>query len=120
MYKPASTNQMVLPGLEQALCKCGCNEYFMRVAKGRRREYINATHKKRAARRLAKERRVDTPVRLGPLGYLYLRTTHEDTARHLWSQLGGPERAVLTALCATGMSAEQIISAVTFLFWRGD
>jgi hypothetical protein len=66
--KPANKNQAILPGMEQALCACGCNTYFMRVSRGRKRLYLNDTHKKRVARRKAEARRTETRVFLTPKG----------------------------------------------------
>lgn len=69
MKSPFKTKeQRLLPGLEQALCACGCGEYFLRVTRGRKRLYVNDTHKKRVMRAKRKERASETRVRLTPKG----------------------------------------------------
>lgn len=51
MTRKASNNQKALfADQEQFLCGCGCGQYGFRRARGRKREYINQTHKKRAQR----------------------------------------------------------------------
>lgn len=108
--------QGILPGLELAWCKCGCNQSFMRVAKGRRREYINDTHKKREARRLEKLRRTDTRVRLAPMGYLYLHASDNREISALWDAMSATDKAVITALCDTGLTPTELTRALNDLF----
>jgi len=45
-----NSQQGLFQDTEQFLCKCGCGQYGFRRAVGRKREYLNATHKKRAQR----------------------------------------------------------------------
>lgn len=49
-------NQMGLPTLEWYMCMCGCGSSFLQGEKGRKREYLNDSHKKRAYRDRTKER----------------------------------------------------------------
>lgn len=88
----------------------------MRVAKGRRREYLNASHKKREARRLEKSRRTDTTVTLAPKGYLYLHARDNRELEALWSAMDPSEQTVIEVLCRTGMSGEELIEAIEGLF----
>ena len=113
------TNQIMLPGLESTLCACGCNKYFMRSTRGRKRQYINATHKKRAARALAKQRQSNTRVRLQPLGWLYLRSgENKDMVEHLWHEMDWKEREVIRALCSLPMGADELVRGVEMLFGK--
>lgn len=91
----------------------------MRSTRGRRREYVSATHKKRAFRQRQSVGRVDGRVRITPLGYLYLRAGSQDMAEQLWSQMGEIERKVLTILCASDMTAEDLSFGLTKLFGKG-
>lgn len=116
MHQKINAHQMTLPGVEMAWCKCGCGQSFMRVARGRRREYINKTHKKREARRLAKERSVSTTVHLAPMGYLYLNARDNRELSALWTAMDPSQQAVINALCATGMTADQMVDAIESLF----
>ena len=111
--------QPTLPGIESALCRCGCGQYFMRATRGRKREFINPTHKKRYHRAKAKTLRTDGTVRLQPLGWLYLRTSSTETANHLWNQLNGSEQAVMRVLCDSGIPADELLAGLSGLFARG-
>lgn len=114
-----STNQMMLPGVELAWCKCGCGQSFMRVARGRRREYLNKTHKKREARRLKKERQTETTARMTPKGYLYLHSADKREFEALWAEFDACERAIITLLCDTGFHPAEVLSAMRGLFESG-
>lgn len=116
MHQKINANQMALPGLEMAWCKCGCGQSFMRAARGRRREYINKTHKKREARRLKKQRSVATTVRLAPKGYLYLHARDNRELSALWEAMDPSQQAVIAALCASGLTADQMTEALDSLF----
>lgn len=111
MSAKISTNQMPLPGVEMAWCKCACGQSFMRVAKGRRREYLNKSHKKREARRLARLRRTEARVNLTPKGYLYLNAHNHDEIAALWAVMTPAEKALITLVCETGLSLETMREA---------
>lgn len=119
MPRKTNADQILLPGIESALCRCGCGQYFMRSTRGRKREFINATHKKRFHRAKAKTLRTDGTVRLQPLGWLYLQTSSIDTANHLWKQLNPQEQAVMRVLCDSGIPADDLLSGLSGLFARG-
>jgi hypothetical protein len=52
--------QMGLPGVNWTICMCGCGTSFVENGKGRKREYLNDTHKKRAYReRTTQQKRYD-------------------------------------------------------------
>lgn len=112
-------NQIALPGLESAMCGCGCGQYFMRSTKGRKRLYISNTHKKRRARALATERTGSTRARVQPLGWLYLQTGSVDMANHLWNELSAQEQAVMRVLCESGIPADDLLAGLSGLFARG-
>lgn len=112
-------DQPTLPGLESALCGCGCGKYFMRSTRGRKRQYINNTHKVRAARALAKARQGNSTVRLQPLGWLYLRSgENRDIVEQLWHEMDWKEREVIRALCALPMGADELVEGVRMLFGK--
>jgi hypothetical protein len=90
----------------------------MRAARGRRQEYLNKSHKKREARRLAKARQVDTKVRLAPKGYLYLNVHDNREISALWDAMDSKEQAVLTAMCATGLNPWELSSTIDSLFFK--
>ena len=119
MHQKINANQLTLPGVEMAWCKCGCGQSFMRVARGRRKEYINKSHKKREARRLAKERQGSSTARLAPMGYLYLHASENHEISALWAAMGTSERAVIAALCQTGLSPTDLMRALSDLFNQG-
>jgi hypothetical protein len=116
MQAKTNPNQMVLSGVEMAWCKCGCGQSFMRAARGRRREYINKTHKKREARRLAKSRQTDTRVSLAPKGYLYLNARDNREISALWGAMTPSQKVVITALCETGLEPQTLIDTTVDLF----
>jgi len=116
MTSSTVAKQATLPGIEQAICGCGCNQYFMRSTRGRKRIYINATHKKRALRAREKAARVNSGVTLQPVGWLFLATHDADTAKHLWEQMSAQNQAVLKFLCDTGLSGDEIRQSLKELF----
>lgn len=88
-------NQTILPGMEQALCACGCNTYFMRVSRGRKRLYLNDTHKKRVMRRKRTERQTDTRVMLTPKGIALAEKLSGRDYTKVWGALTLNEQWVL-------------------------
>lgn len=110
------TGQARLAGIEQVLCKCGCGKYFMAAKTPRMREYLNDTHKKRAARARAKERRTDSRVKLTPKGWLYLHAPGDRERQVLWELMSEPEQAVIKLICETGLEPLAIKAAAGMLF----
>lgn len=90
----ALTNQTTLPGMEQALCACGCNTYFMRVSRGRKRLYLNDTHKKRVMRRKRTERQTETRVMLTPKGLATAEALASAQYSRVWDMLSLDEQWV--------------------------
>lgn len=90
--KPA--NHTALPGMEQALCACGCNQYFMRVSRGRKQLYLNASHKKRVARRRAQQRQTETRVMLTPKGIATAEILANTKYERIWEMLSLEEQWV--------------------------
>lgn len=111
-----SNKQAVLPGMEQALCACGCGEWFMRTKRGRTRLYINETHKKRVMRAKRKERASESVVALTPKGWLYVTAKDDDTLNKLWAELTDDERMVIAAMCRAPMTAEKFVYVLLSLF----
>jgi len=81
------TNQTILPGMEQAKCACGCGTYFMRVSRGRKRLYVNDTHKKRVARARRSARQSETTITLTPKGKLLAKTLAGMPFGDVWDNL---------------------------------
>lgn len=90
-----STDGQLFANTEQFLCKCGCGQYGFTKATGRKREYINDTHKKRVMRARRKERSENTPVRLTVKG---MRLADKMAGREyssLWENLTAGEQWVV-------------------------
>lgn len=90
-----TTNQATLPGMEQALCACGCGRWFMRVTRGRKRLYLNDTHKKRVMRAKRQQRASETVVRLTPKGIKLAERIANTSYTALWDMLTPDEQWVL-------------------------
>lgn len=62
--------QTGLPGMDWWTCKCGCGQSFLQNEKGRKREYMNDSHKKRAYReRVTEEARYNVEAEAAWLGW---------------------------------------------------
>lgn len=116
MRSQTPTTQARLDGIEQVLCKCGCGHYFMAAKTPRMREYLNDTHKKRAARARAKARTTDDTVRLTGKGWLYMNTGAQDDLDLLWENFEPNEQAIIMFICNTGIQPEQIAGLLVNLF----
>lgn len=113
-----STDQLTLPGLESWRCECGCGTYFMRIMKGNRRRYLNASHKRAAKRAREKAMRADATVRLLPKGYLYINASWKTDLEALWAEFDGPEKALIALLCETGYQPTELRAAFVSLFGK--
>ena len=91
-------------------------QYFMATVTPRMRQYLNDTHKKRAARAREKETRTETQAKLAPRGWLYLQNLHDEYREHLWQTMNEDERAVIGLMCETGMSMDRLHVVVNALF----
>jgi len=116
MRKPKHVNQATLPGLEQALCACGCGEYFMRVTRGRKRLYVNDTHKKRVMRAKRKERASETVVRLTPKGQAFVDRLAGREYESYWETLTNDEQWVLHLANQHPSGARVFWETVMFLY----
>jgi hypothetical protein len=116
--RPSET--MTLPGMYQALCACGCGTYFTASDKGKRRKYLNDTHKKREARRLKKVRRTESTVKLTPKGWLYYEARSDVDIENLWNGFNSDERKIIEFLCQTGMEPGDLLRITDALFCYAD
>lgn len=114
--RPHNKQQLPLVGMEQAQCACGCREYFMRIATGRKREYINGTHKKRAARAREKLARTETTVSLTPKGLVYFNTKDESEFMRLWEGFTPVEQRVVAFMCENDLTPVHMTHLVERLF----
>jgi len=112
-------DQAILPGVVMTLCQCGCGQYFMAAKTPRERLYMNKAHKKRAQRQRDKARRTDATVKMAPKGYLYLYASENHEISALWDAMGPSERAVIMALCETGLSPTDLLRTLSDLFNQG-
>lgn len=94
MTKSGNTQQGLFSDTEQFLCKCGCNQYGFRSKRGRKREYIDATHKKRVQRAKLKERQNETRVVLTPKGLALAETLSKTSYERVWDMLSLEEQWV--------------------------
>lgn len=116
----SNTKQQTLPGMEQALCACGCGNYFMRVTRGRKRMYLNDSHKKRVMRARRKARQTDTRVMLTPKGIARACELAGRNIAALWEQLTPDEQWVLHLAEQHPSGAEAFWYAVETLQRQAD
>ena len=102
--------------VSQKVCACGCGSTFLISGKGKKRLYLNDTHKKRAARKLKKERQTETRHRLTPVGWLYLATKDSEMAWKLWEQFTPLEREIIWFICESDHHFTETIGAMWNLF----
>jgi len=84
-----------LTNTEQFLCKCGCGEYGFNRAIGRKREYINETHKTRAKRARRKARQTEARVYLTPKGIQKAEQLAKTNYARIWDMLTIEEQWML-------------------------
>lgn len=113
-----SKAQQTLPGIETALCACGCGQYFARAKQPNPARYCNPTHKKRAQRAREKARRSETRVKLTPKGWNYLQADSDFARSELWEWMDDCQRAIVALICETGYQPDQLESALQSLFYR--
>lgn len=93
--KTNNNQQSLFENTEQYLCKCGCGLYGFRKATGRKREYINDTHKKRVMRAKRKAAQTDTRILLTAKGIAKAREMAGADINYLWDIVTGDEQWVL-------------------------
>lgn len=101
---------------EQFLCGCGCGQYGFRRATGRRRLYLNDTHKKRVMRAQRKARQETSTAHLTPNGWLYFLTKDDALLQEIWDSLTLTEQEIVAVMCNRGMKPQVFIDAVLSLF----
>jgi len=82
----------------------------------RMREYLNNTHKKRAARQREKLARTETRVRLTPKGWLYWNSQSEPQLAKYWEEFSPKEKALIQFMCDTGIEPGELYQLWYFLF----
>jgi len=93
--KTNNNQQSLFANTEQFLCKCGCGMYGFRKATGRKREYINDTHKKRVMRAKRKAKQTDTHILLTAKGIAKARELAGANMDYLWDVVTSDEQWVL-------------------------
>lgn len=104
--------QMTLQGVVSVFCECGCGQSFMATKTPRMRQYINDTHKKRAARKRKEEQR----IKLTPKGWAYLATKDDEELAKQWEHMTRAERELIALVCNMGISPFEIKEAYHQLF----
>lgn len=108
--------QLKFDNVVSVRCACGCGQWFIAAKTPRMREYLNDTHKKRAARRRAKERRELATVKLAPKGWYYLNVDSERSRETLWELSTKIERDLITLMCEKGYTLEELHTGMSLLY----
>lgn len=96
MTSPSKNLQHTLfANTEQFCCACGCGQFGFRRATGRKRMYLNDTHKKRVMRARRKERQTDTRVYLTPKGIKKAEQLAQTNYARIWDMLTIEEQWML-------------------------
>lgn len=109
------SGQGALDTFKTRQCACGCGVTFMMTAKEGRRQYLNDTHKKRAARQRAKTRQSEARVSLTAKGWVYLHGTDTDYEKQ-WQSMSDRERAIVQMLCDYALEPVAMLQEFDKLF----
>jgi len=118
--RSSNKQQSLFANTEQFLCKCGCGQYGFRKATGRKREFINDTHKKRAQRAKRKHELTDQPPTLTPANERLVSKMAGREYSSLWENFTDSERWVVHLATQHPQGYDGFWRAVLMLTKRQD